>query len=112
MNRLCDFVRFFGALRLLLVVTVLVLIVVAPFADGPAYTTGWALVRSVIAPTVFVIMAFVVPLDITMTLVFMSNREGPEQRRLKRIAQVEAVLFVAMLAAWAPLVIGLLRTLD
>ena len=112
MSHLRDFVRLFGTLRLLLVVTVAALIVVAPFSDGPSYATGWALARSVIAPTLFVIMAFVVPLDITMTLVFMSDREGPDRRRLKRIAQVESVLLVAMLVAWAPLVLRLLRTLD
>ena len=112
MNHLRDFARRFGALRLLLVVTVAVLIVVAPFSDNPSHATGWALARSVIAPTMFVIMAFVVPLDITMTLVFMSDREGAERHRLKRIAQVEAMLFVAMLAAWTPLVLRLLRSLG
>ena len=112
MNRLRDFVQFFGVLRLLLVVTVVVLIIAAPFSDGPVRVTGWALVPSVIAPTMFVIMAFVVPLDITMALVFMSDREGSERRRMRRIVQVEAVLFVAMLAAWAPLVVRLLRSLG
>ena len=68
--------------------------------------------RSVIAPTLFVIMAFVLPLDITMTLIFMSDRQGPERRRLRRIAQAETVLLVAMLVAWMPLMMRLLRTLD
>ena len=112
MNRPGDLVRIFGALRVLLVIGVVALIVAAPFSDGPTLVTGWPLVRSVIAPTLFVIMAFVLPLDITMTLVFMSDRQGPERRRLRRIAQIEAVLLVAMLAAWLPLVVRLLRTLD
>lgn len=112
MNRLHDFVSLFGALRVLLVVTVVVLIVAAPFSDGPAHATGWPLVRNVIAPTLFVIMAFVLPLDITMTLIFMSDRQGPERRRLLRIAQTEIVLLVAMLVAWMPLILRLLRTLD
>ena len=112
MKRLRDLVGYFGALRVLLVATVVVLIVVAPFSDGPAHTTGWPLVRSVIAPTLFVIMAFVLPLDITMTLVFMSDRHGEERHRLRRIAQTEIVLFVAMIVAWIPLLIRLIRTLD
>ena len=112
MERLRHLVVMFGTLRVLLVLCVVTLIVAAPFSDGPAYTTGWPLVGSVIAPTLFVIMAFVLPLDITMTLVFMSDRHGPERRRLLRIAQTEAVLLVAMLAAWTPLVLRLLRTLD
>ena len=112
MNRLRHLVRMFGALRVLLVISVIALIVVAPFSEGPAASTGWPLVRSVIAPTLFVIMAFVLPLDITMTLVFMSDRQEPERRRLRRIAQTEAVLLVAMLVAWMPLVMRLLRTLD
>ena len=112
MNRLCDLVRYFGALRFLLVVSVVVLAIAAPFSDGAAQAAGWPLVRSVIAPTLFVIMVFVVPLDITMTLVFRSDRQGPERVRLKRIAQVEAVLLVAMLAAWAPLVVRLVRSIG
>ena len=102
----------FGPLRVLLVVSVVAIIIAAPFSEGPAYSTGWPLVRSVIAPTLFVIMAFVLPLDITMTLVFMSDRQGAERRRLRRIAQTEAVLFGAMLVAWMPLVMRLLRALD
>ena len=112
MNRLRHLVGMFGALRVLLVLCVVALIVAAPFSDGPAASAGWPLVRSVIAPTLFVIMAFVLPLDITMTLVFMSDRQGRERRRLRRIAQTEAVLLVAMLVAWIPLVMRLLRSLD
>ena len=112
MNRLREFASEFGALRILLVISIVALIIAAPFSDAPVHSTGWPLVRSVIAPTLFVIMAFVLPLDITMTLVFMSDRRGPERRRLRRIAQTEAVLFVAMLVAWIPLVMRLLRTLD
>ena len=108
MNRL----REFGVLRVLLVIGIVALIIAAPFSDGPVYSTGWPLVRSVIAPTLFVIMAFVLPLDITMTLVFMSDRQGSERRRLRRIAQTEAALLVAMLVAWIPLVMRLLRDLD
>ncbi len=112
MNRLREFMGAFGALRVLLVIGVVALIIAAPFSDGPAHSTGWPLVRSVIAPTLFVIMAFVLPLDITMTLVFMSGRQGAERGRLRRIAQAEAVLLGAMLIAWIPLVMRLLRTLD
>ena len=110
----------FGALRVLLVVSVVALIVAAPFSDGPIHSLGhasghasvWPLVLGVIAPTLFVIMAFVLPLDITMTLVFMSDRQGAERRRLRRIAQTETVLLVAMIVAWMPLVMRLLSTLD
>ena len=112
MNRLHEIASQLGALRVLLVIGVVALIVAAPFSDGPAYSTGWPLVRSVIAPTLFVIMAFVLPLDITMTLVFMADRQGPERRRLRRIALTEAVLLVVMLVAWIPLAVRLLRTLD
>ena len=112
MNRLHEFVNLFGALRVLLVVSVVALVIAAPFSDGPAHSTGWPLVRGVIAPTLFVIMAFVLPLDITMTLIFMSDRQGPERRRLRLVAQAETVLLVAMLVAWLPLLMRLLRALD
>ena len=112
MIRLREIASQLGVLRLLLLVGVVALIVAAPFSDVPAHSAGWPLVRGVIAPTLFVIMAFVLPLDITMTLVFMSGRQGPQRRRLRRIAVTEAVLLAAMLVAWTPLVLRLLRTLD
>ena len=112
MNRLREFATMFGALRVLLVISVVALVIAAPFSDGSVHSTGWPLVRNVIAPTLFVIMAFVLPLDITMTLVFMSDRQGAERRRLRLIAQTEAALLVAMLVAWIPLVMRLLWTLD
>ena len=112
MNRLRLLVDTFGALRVLLVITVVALIVVAPFADGPVHSTGWPLVRGVIAPTLFVIMVFVLPLDITMALVFMSGRQGAERRRLRLVARTEAVLLAGMIVVWMPLVMRLLRTLD
>ena len=112
MNRLRDFVRFFGILRALLVLCVVGLVIAAPFSGAPTHVMGWPLVRSVIAPTLFVIMAFVLPLDLAMTLVFMSGRQGLERRRLRVVALVEGVLFIAMLAAWAPLLLRLLRSLD
>ena len=112
MHRLRDFASTFGTLRLLLVLAVVGLIVAAPFSDGPAHAAGWPLVRSVIAPTLFAIMMFVLPLDITMTLVFMSGRRDPERRRLRRIARIESVLLIVMILAWLPLVLRLLRTLD
>ncbi len=111
-----EFMTSFGALRVLLVVGVVGLIVAAPFSDGPIHSSGhasvWPLALGVIAPTLFVIMVFVLPLDITMTLVFMSDRQGAERRRLRRIAQTETVLLVAMIVAWMPLVMRLLSTLD
>ena len=110
MNRLRDFVSFFGVLRTLLVLVVVALVIAAPFYDGPIHATGWPLVRGVIAPALFAIMVFVLPLELTMTLVFMSG--GQDRRRLRIIVLTEVALFVAMLAAWTPFVAGLLRTLD
>ena len=112
MNRLRDLASTFGTLRMLLVLTVVGLVIAAPFSDGPAHATGWPLVRSVIAPTLFAIMVFVLPLDITMSLVFMSDRQGTERRRLRRVVRIETVLLVVMILAWLPLVLRLLRTLD
>ena len=112
MKHLRDFVSFFGVLRALLVLGVVALVIAAPFYDGPVHATGWPLVRGVIAPALFMIMVFVLPLELTMTLVFMSSRRDPDRRRLRIIVLTEAALFVAMLVAWTPFVVGVLRTLD
>ncbi|MDX1514367.1 MAG: hypothetical protein R3174_11570, partial [Gammaproteobacteria bacterium] len=60
--------------------------------------------------TDYVIMLFVLPLDITMSVVFMSDKEGEERRRYQRIIRTEAVLFVLMLLSWIPFLYRLLKT--
>lgn len=103
------FLHDIGFLRGALVVVVLSLIALAPFAGGPAQFSGWGLVVTVVAPAFYVVVLFVLPLDMLMTRVFMSDKSGAERARFRRILWTEAVLLVLMIASWAPFVAKLLR---
>ncbi len=104
-----QILRTLGPLRTMLVVLVLLLIAVGPFSGGEARVEGFAVFTSVVAPAFYVIMLFVIPLDITMTRVFMGESRGAERARYRFIIRLEVVLMVLMVLAWLPFVLDLLR---
>lgn len=97
-----SFLRRVGFLRAVMMLVVVVIAALAPFAGGYAQTSGWPLVTTVLAPVFFVVLVFVVLLDMLMTWVFMSGRTGDERQRLVTILRTEAVLLLVLLAAWTP----------
>ncbi len=99
-----------GALRAMLVAVVLLLILMGPISGGEARVSGFALFTSVVAPAFYVIMLFVLPLDITMSRVFMGEAQGEEKLRYRFIIRLELVLLALMLLAWLPFVLKLLKT--
>ncbi len=99
-----------GALRAMLVAIVLLLILMGPISGGEARISGFALFTSVVAPAFYVIMLFVLPLDITMSRVFMGEAQGEEKLRYRFIIRLELVLLALMLLAWLPFVLKLLKT--
>lgn len=110
MGLLKKFFDTFGALRAMLVIVVLLLVPIGPFAGGEVQTTGLAVFPSVLAPTFYVIMLFVLPLDILMSFVFMSDKEGQERARFRLIIRVEIALMVLMLLSWSPFLYRLAQT--
>ena len=106
---LCRLATGLGPLRLMLVALVLVVSVAAPFSDGPTAYSGWRLATTVIAPAIFVMLVFLLPLDMTMSAVFMSGGDSARRARFRRIITVELVLLVAMVVAWLPFVLRLLN---
>ena len=97
-----------GALRAAMAIVVVVLVVMSPFALAPQSAHGWAIVPTVLAPALFVIFAFVLPLDVIMTLVFRSDKQGAERDRLSRVLLIEVVLFLVLAAAWTPFILNVL----
>jgi hypothetical protein len=110
MHELKSFVARLGALRTMLLSVLLALIVLGPFAGGPVEAPGASVLLSVVAPAFYVIMLFVLPLDITMSSVFMSDKQGEERARFRFIIRTEVAFFVVMLLAWLPFVIRLLKS--
>ncbi|MGQ0656833.1 MAG: hypothetical protein ACT4NU_01870 [Chromatiales bacterium] len=106
MDVIARFFRYLGPLRALLALLVVGVIACAPFADGQVHF-GWRLAPSVIAPTLVAMLAFSLPLDMTMTRVFMLDKADEERVRYRRIFWLEFALLVAMLAAWTPFMLRL-----
>ena len=107
--RVAKLVASLGALRVLLATLTIFVVACAPFSDGPTAHTGWRLLTTAIAPALFVMLVFLLPLDMMMSKLFMSAEQGAGRERLKRIIRVEVVLLLALLVAWGPLVVRLLR---
>ena len=106
---LCRIAAELGPLRLMLALLVLVVSAASPFSEGPAVYTGWRLATTVIAPAIFVMLVFLLPLDMIMSAVFMSGGSPARRSRFRRIIGIELVLLAAMVIAWLPFVIRLLN---
>lgn len=94
----------------MLVIIVLFLIVMGPISGGEVRISGFALFTGVVAPAFYVIMLFVLPLDITMSRVFMLEAQGDERARYRFIIQLELGLLALMLLAWLPFILRLLES--
>jgi hypothetical protein len=101
----------FGALRLMLAALAVVLILLGPVSGGEVSFEGIKLYTTLLAPTLYVVVAFVLPLDMMMTLLFRAEAKDDAVRRgqLNRVLITEALLLVAMLLSWLPFVLELLR---
>jgi hypothetical protein len=98
-----------GLLRSLLMSAAILVIAAAPFADGGEHLYDWRLLPSVVAPSVMMMLVFAIPLDITMSRIFMTDADLAEINRLKFVIRTEAVVYLAMLLAWTPFIA---RVLD
>ena len=112
MNTITQWFARVGTLRAMLFGLVVILILLAPFAGGKVVVAGWSMVTTLIAPTFYVILVFVLPLDLMMTWIFMSDKKGAERERFKRIIWLEVILLVLLLLSWAPFVGRLVGIID
>ena len=98
----------FGTLRLGLLAITLLVIMLSVFADGTTYMHDWRIVPSVLAPSIMMMLAFALPLEMTMTRIFLTNAEHAEKQRLKRILKLEAIVYFLLIASWTPFFITVL----
>jgi len=93
-----------GLLRFLLLFSVVVLILSAPFVGEKTILHGWQMITSVIFPVMVPMYFFILPLDMTMCGIMMQDK--PEQIKLKykRIIWLEIILLIVLLLAWLPFV--------
>lgn len=99
----------FGVLRLMLVAASLVLIVMGPFSGGRVILEGFAVITTLVAPVAYAVFVFVLPLDMMMTVVFMSGADAPGRARLKRVLITEGTLLAILMLAWLPFVLMLIN---
>ena len=121
-----------GALRIALLAAIAVLVASAPFASfGPDGFGGIDVSRALgveggapgsreinlplgllwttlVAPPLAVMMAFVVPLDMLMGRIYMTDTQGTERARYRRILAVEALALALLVATWTPFFVALL----
>ena len=98
----------FGPLRLMLITMVALLAMVGPFSGGRVDFAGFALITTLVAPVTYAIFVFVLPLDMTMSALFMTDTTPERRAALKRALITEAVLLAVMLLAWLPFTLQLL----
>ena len=104
MMKLTDF----GTLRLGLLTIALSVIILSAFADGNTYMHDWRIVPSVLAPSIMMMLVFAIPLEMTMTRIFITNAEPSEKRRLQRILKLEAIVYLLLIVSWTPFFIKVL----
>ena len=121
-----------GALRIALLAAIAVLVASAPFSSfGPDGSGAIEFSRALgveggalgsrelnlsmglvwttlVAPPLAVMMAFVVPLDMLMSRIYMTDKPKAERARFRRILAAEAFAFVLLVAAWVPFFVALL----
>lgn len=91
-----------GPLRSLLALATLGVAAIGPFLDGTADIHTWRILPTVVGPTLMLMLVFVLPLDITMSLVFRADCTPAERTRLGRVVLLESALFTLLLTAWIP----------
>ena len=106
---LIRLVRTLGPLRTALMTLTLIVVIAAPVAGGEVHYSGWRLFPTVIAPAFMLLLLFVLPLDVTMARVFMSGATPEQRARYRWVIRIDIALFLLLLAAWGPIIIGLLR---
>jgi len=96
-----------GPMRIALLAITAFLIACAPFAGtGPVYA-GWQFVPTVLAPVLAPIMLFVLPLEMTMSRLFMADEGEAGKQRYRRIIRIELFGFALLVLSWLPYLVRL-----
>ncbi|HIC24834.1 MAG TPA: hypothetical protein EYM68_07220 [Gammaproteobacteria bacterium] len=110
MKALLLIARLLGALRVMLVVSVFILIALAPLVGSDVFYSGWKMAPTLIAPALVPIFFFVILFDVLMCFVCRIDKPAIERQRFDSIVRIELALLVLMVAFWAPAFYRLLDT--
>lgn len=94
-------------LRIMLLTAALIIIVLAPGADSTVSYEGWAMVPTLLLPTLAPLIFMVLLLDSLMSRVWMIDAKGSERNKFKNIIKVNLFVVLLLVLAWAPFFIRL-----
>lgn len=100
-NSLKQLLQWLGLLRGLLVLGALALLVLRPAPRTAAIYSGWALVPTVLAPTLTPMIFMVLLLDAIMGAVLLASRPR-ERRHYRAVIAVDLVLAALLVIWWWP----------
>lgn len=115
-----KFIKYIGPLRIGLALFTFALMGMAPFISGEKFSdwsaiaseenfSGWGVMVSMVAPALTTIMFFVLSLDMMMNRIFMTDTEGANRLRYRRILWLDFSMIFILLLAWGPFFANLLR---
>ncbi len=103
-----NFFKSLGPLRFVLLLSVVILILAAPFVGEKTVMHGWQMMTTVIFPVMVPMYFFVLPLDMTMCGILMQDKPQSVRTNYKRIIWFEVGLLLLLLLAWLPFVYRLI----
>lgn len=96
-------------LRLMLNGCALLIAATAPLADGTVHAHDWRLLPGVVAPAVMMMLAFALPLDMTMARIFAAEATPERCRHLRFVVRLEGCVLGCMFLAWLPFLLNVLE---
>ena len=100
-NWMRTIISHIGILRPLLVLSCLILSAIGPFATPTTENQGWPLLLSIVAPSITVMIAFTLVLDIAMAFVYRADSSGLQKEHLSYVIIVEVICLVLIFSCWA-----------
>lgn len=94
--------RQLGSLRVGLGVLALAVVLLRPAAGGAPVYEGWAVVPTLLVPTLAPLIFLGLVLDMLMTRVLMTDTQGGERGRYRTVLWTDFVLVALLALAWVP----------
>ena len=109
MNKIGEFIIGLGPLRVMLMASAIVMIVLHPAPGTEAVFEGWAVFPTLLFPALAPIIFMLLLLDVIMSSVYLSARQGAERQRLQRARRSNLIVAAALLLFWLPYFYNLLQ---
>ena len=96
-----------GAMRVVLGLSTLIVIVLAPAAGTRATAEGWAFVPTLLVPVLAPLILMLLLLDALMGAVFMSDKTGDERVRYRNVVRFNLIMAALLFLYWLPYFLAL-----